>query len=131
MAARRIQLIAIAAGGAFGTVARIAVYEASPPGSGFPWQTLAINVAGAALLGLAATLTLADDPLSGWRLPLVGTGFCGALTTFSGMCLELFDLLDAGHLGTAAAYLCASVALGLTAAALAASLVHPAGRRTP
>ena len=114
----RIQLVAIACGGALGTVLRIAVQEAAPVGSGFPWQTLAINLAGAWLLGVAAAVTVSDDPLTGWRLPLVGTGLCGALTTFSGLCVETLDLMEAGLVGTALAYVAASVALGLPAAAI-------------
>lgn len=123
MQARRVQLLAIACGGALGALARIAVLEAFPPGDGFPWQTLAVNLVGAALLGGAAAATLGDDPLSGWRLPLVGTGFCGALTTFSGLCLDLLDLLDRGQATTAIAYVCISVVLGLAVAVLAAKAI--------
>jgi len=75
-----------------------------------------INIAGAFVLGLIAAATVTDAPQEAWRMPLVGTGFCGALTTFSGMCLESLDLFDAGRAGDAAIYLSLSLTLGLAAA---------------
>ena len=119
---RNRQLAAIAIGGAAGAVLRIACVEAWPTGSGIPWSTLAVNLAGALVLGFAAELTLADNPASAWRLPLVGTGFCGAFTTFSGICFETLDLIDRGSMGTALLYLAASVILGLGAARLGVAI---------
>ena len=113
---RRRQLLAIALGGALGATMRIALTQVFPVGDGMPWTTLAINVAGAFLLGIAATLTAGDDPLEGWRLPLVGTGFCGALTTFSGLCLESLELADRGSSGLAVQYLSLSLVAGIGAA---------------
>lgn len=125
---RNRQLIAIALGGAAGALVRIACVQAWPAGSGVPWSTMCVNLAGAFVLGFAAELTVTDDPASAWRLPLVGTGFCGALTTFSGICFESLDLIDRGAAGTAALYLTASVVLGLATAWLGVS-VAAAGRR--
>ena len=116
------QLAAIAIGGAAGAVLRIASVQAWPTGSGMPWSTLAVNIAGALVLGYAAELTLADNPAAAWRLPLLGTGFCGALTTFSGICFETLDLIDRGSMGTALLYLAASVMLGLGAARLGVAI---------
>jgi len=113
---RRRQLVVVAAGGAVGAMARIALLQLWPVGSGLPWPTLLINIAGAFVLGLVAAATVSDAPLEAWRLPLIGTGFCGAFTTFSGMCLESLDLFDAGHSGVAVAYLSLSLVLGLGAA---------------
>jgi CrcB-like protein, Camphor Resistance (CrcB) len=48
-------------------------------------------------------------PLSAYRRPLVGTGFCGAFTTFSTMQLELVEMLDAHRYGLAVAYATSSV----------------------
>ena len=50
-----------------------------------------------------------------WR-PLVGTGFCGALTTFSTFQVQMVELGDDGHVPLAAAYLAVSVVVGLAAA---------------
>ena len=54
-------------------------------------------------------------PPSTYRRPLLGTGFCGALTTFATLPLELLDLIRGGHLLLAAAYAVASVAAGFAA----------------
>ena len=122
----------IAVGGSVGALGRIGVYELFPVGTGMPWSTLAVNVGGALALGVIATVTLTDDPLTGWRMPLLGTGFCGALTTFSGLCWEMLDLIDRGHSGTALLYVSLSVVLGLAAAIagsrLASSVGEEAGR---
>jgi len=58
-----------------------------------------------------------------WR-PFVGTGFCGALTTFSTFQVQLVELGDDGHVALAAAYLAVSVAVGLAAATAGARLAR-------
>jgi fluoride exporter len=110
-------------GGAAGTLARAGVAEAIPHASGaFPWSTLLVNLAGTAILArLVATA-------SRWR-PLVGTGFCGALTTFSTFQVELLGMLDADHVALAAAYAGASLAAGCLAVGLATNLVRRGGLR--
>ena len=75
--------------------------------------TLAVNVAGSALLGVL--LGLAD--VSPDALALVGTGFCGALTTFSSFGADVVRLLEEHALGRAIGHLAATVVLGLGAAA--------------
>jgi len=107
-----------------GALIRIACLELWPIGEGLPWTTLGVNLFGALLLGFAAQATLSDDPSDSWRLPLVGTGFCGALTTFSGMCLESLDLIDGGHWAVALAYLSISLVLGIAAAVLGGSAAN-------
>lgn len=81
--------------------------------------TLAVNVAGSAVLGLL--LGLADVPAP--VLALVGTGFCGALTTFSTFGADVVRLLDERALGRAVGYLLATLVLGLGAAAAGYALV--------
>jgi CrcB protein len=54
-----------------------------------------------------------------YRRPLIGTGLCGALTTFSTLQLELLDLLDAGRSALAAAYAVASLGAGFAVVWLA------------
>jgi CrcB protein len=75
--------------------------------------TLLANVAGSALLGALAGLSAAP----GWVLALVGTGFCGTLTTFSTFGADVVRLTEDRALGRALAYLAASVVLGIGAAA--------------
>jgi CrcB protein len=83
-----------------------------------------VNVVGAFLLGYFATRLQERLPLSAYRRPLLGTGFCGALTTFSTMQLELLRMLDRGRYGPAAAYVAASLALGYLAVHVATALVR-------
>ena len=63
-------------------------------------------------------------PPSTYRRPLVGTGFCGALTTFSTMQVEVLALGRDGSAGLAAAYLIGSLAAGGVAIVLATTLVR-------
>ena len=109
----RSELLAIFAGGCLGALARAALGEWLPHAAGeWSWATFAANVAGAALLGWAITRLQERTPPTAYRRPLIGTGFCGALTTFSTLQLELLDLADAGRAGLALAYAAASLAAG-------------------
>jgi CrcB protein len=106
----RRELGAIFFGGAVGALARAGLVEVLPdPGVGWPWATFVVNVIGAVLLGYWFT-TL---PHTQYRRPLLTTGFCGALTTFSTVQVELVEMIDAGRVGLAVLYLAASVAAGL------------------
>ncbi len=100
----RRELAAIFTGGAIGALARagLATTGAGTP-PGFPWLTLAVNVLGAFLLGYFATRLQERLPLSTYRRPLVGIGFCGAFTTFSTVQVELLKILDAHRYALAAA----------------------------
>jgi CrcB protein len=82
---------------------------------GFPWATLAINVAGSLLLGiLMGAFPSADEA---WRVrALLAVGFCGGFTTFSAFSYETLLLLQRGSPATALAYTGASVAAGVLAA---------------
>jgi CrcB protein len=114
------------AGGFAGALCRVALADAlvRDP-SQWPWATFVANIAGTLVLGYVATLLRDRHPL---RLRLLGTGFCGALTTFSALQLELLEMLDGDHLGLAAAYALVSVAAGV-AAVVAGSRVARRGRR--
>jgi fluoride exporter len=96
----------------------------SADGTRWPWVTFAVNLVGAFLLGYFATRLQERLPLSAYRRPLLGTGFCGALTTFSTMQLELVRMFDAGRYGLAAGYTAASLALGYLAVHLATAVVR-------
>lgn len=77
----------------------------------FPWGTLSVNTAGSLLLGLVAGLST-----SGVGPALVGTGFCGALTTYSTFSYETLWLGEEGSRFYALANVGASLAAGLGAA---------------
>ncbi|HTI33165.1 MAG TPA: fluoride efflux transporter CrcB [Miltoncostaea sp.] len=128
MSRRDLTLAAVAAGGALGAWARLGVAEAFPvhPGE-WPWATFIVNLAGTALLGWAGTLLLERTPPTAYRRPLLGSGFCGGITTFSTLQLEVVELGRDGHAPLAAAYLLTSVLLGLAAVVLATRLVRRAG----
>jgi CrcB protein len=109
----RSELLAIFAGGCLGALARAALGEWLPHAPGeWSWATFTANVAGAALLGWAVTRLQERTPPTAYRRPLIGTGFCGALTTFSTLQLELLEGADAGRAGLAVGYAAASLAAG-------------------
>ena len=126
----RREWAAIFAGGFVGAVARAELAEALPhdPGS-WPWATFVVNLVGAFLLGVFTTRLQERLPLSSYRRPLLGTGLCGALTTFSTVQIELLGMLDEDRLGLALGYASASVAAGFLAVATATNLVRAAGVR--
>jgi CrcB protein len=127
----RWEMAAIFAGGFAGAIARGTLAEAVPyKGGGWPWSTFAVNVAGALLLGYLVTRLQERLPLSTYRRPLLGTGLCGALTTFSTMQVELLEMLDGEHYALAASYALASVAAGFLAIAAATNVVRR-GRLVP
>jgi CrcB protein len=119
----RSELAAVFTGGFAGALARALVAEGLPQtGGGWPWATFAVNLAGALVLGWVATR---PAPTS-YSRPLLATGFCGALTTFSTLQLELLEMLDGEHYVLAMGYAAASVAGGLLAVAVGTAT---AGRR--
>jgi CrcB protein len=119
------ELAAIFAGGAAGAIARAGLAEWLPTHPGrWPWVTFAVNVVGAFLLGYFATRLQERLPLSAYRRPLLGTGLCGALTTFSTMQVELLRMLDRGDVGLALGYAGGSVAAGFLAVWAATAMVR-------
>jgi CrcB protein len=121
------ELAAVFAGGFLGAVARAELAEALPADDGrWPWATFLVNVAGCLLLGYVTTRLQERLPLSAYRRPLLGTGFCGALTTFSTMQVEILGMLDAGRAGLAGAYALSSVVAGFVGVAVATNLVRRA-----
>ncbi|MEV5015646.1 fluoride efflux transporter CrcB [Streptomyces sp. NPDC053780] len=83
-------------------------------GSAFPWGTFTVNVAGSLVLGTVTGATLAGAVGSDLRL-LLGTGLCGALTTYSTFSYETLRLTETGSRLAAAVNVLASVAAGLAA----------------
>ena len=123
----RRELAAIFVGGFVGSVLRAQLAQAMSVGTGhWPWATFGVNVVGALLLGYFTTRLQERLPLSAYRRPLLGTGLCGGLTTFSTMQLELLQMLDAGRVGLAAAYALVSIAAGFCGVAVATNVVRRA-----
>lgn len=94
-------------------------------GPGFPWWTLAINVAGSFLIGLLAGLFGALETGQNARLFLI-TGLLGGFTTFSAFSLDALTLWGRGAQLQAGFYVLGSVILSLTAAAIGLLLARPA-----
>ncbi len=118
-------ILAISAGASAGAVLRWllgmslnAMFPAIPPG------TLAANLIGGYLIGVAMAV-FADHPgLSPeWRL-LVMTGLCGGFTTFSAFSLQSFRMIENGQWGLAASYAAVSVIASIAAVALGFALVR-------
>jgi CrcB protein len=128
MSAGQARIAAIMAGGAIGTLARAGLGEALPHRAGqWPWATFIVNLAGALILGwLLTRLAERTAPSRHWRL-FAGTGFCGALTTFSTFQVETFELARDGHVALAVGYPAASIAAGM-ALAVAGVLIARWGR---
>ncbi|CAN5757960.1 fluoride efflux transporter CrcB [soil metagenome] len=109
----------VALGGAAGSMARFgAVMLVKPHAPEFPAGTLSVNLLGSLLIGVLAGCLHASalgrsSPL--WLLLAVGV--LGGFTTFSSLALETVELLNAQRWGAAAAYIGASVVLGLVLAA--------------
>ena len=110
--------VAVALGGALGALARHGLTVAWPAdGRSWPWATFAANLIGTAILGLLLASVAHLPPRATLLRPFLGAGFCGALTTFSTLQVELIRLGQHGHAGLAAAYLAASLGGGLLLAA--------------
>lgn len=102
-------------GGALGAPARYLtdVVVQSRHRAPFPWGTFAVNAAGSLLLGLVA----GASP-SAWVSSVLGTGFCGALTTYSTFGFETVRLLEERKPQVAVTYVVLSLLIGLGAVSL-------------
>jgi len=122
------ELAAVFAGGALGTLARtgLSILLVADP-TRWPWPTFIVNIVGAFMVGYFITRLLERLPLSSYRRPLLGTGLCGGLTTFSTMQVETLKMIEHHCYGLAAGYTVASITLGLVAVYLATAVV----RRVP
>lgn len=81
----------------------------------FPWGTFTVNVVGSLVLGLITGAVTAGAASSQLQL-LLGTGLCGALTTYSTFSYETLRLAEEGARFFAAVNVVASVVAGLGAA---------------
>lgn len=120
MPVARLRALAVLVGGAAGALVRAGAEHALPARPGqWPWATFAVNLLGSLVLAwLTTRLTEMVAPTRYVRF-LVGTGFCGALTTFSTFQVETLRLAKDGHAELAAAYAAASLTLGMLVAVAA------------
>ncbi|BBZ74133.1 fluoride efflux transporter CrcB [Mycobacterium paraseoulense] len=119
------ELAAVFVGGAIGTLARAALQAvAVRDPHHWPWATFAVNIVGAFLVGYFTTRLLERLPLSSYRRPLLGTGLCGGLTTFSTMQVETLKMIEHGHWVMAMSYTVVSIVVGLLAVHLATKMVR-------
>ena len=108
----------VALGSALGGVMRYLLTLALAGTKGFPWATLAVNVAGSFLIGLLSGLlakqwngTTAGEMIRCFAV----VGLCGGFTTFSTFSNETFRLLQANAWSSAVLYVSASILFGLLA----------------
>lgn len=108
-------ILAVAAGGALGSVARYLVGVASTRAFGlaFPWGTLIVNVAGSFLIGALVALFAIKADLSQEVRLFLTVGLCGGFTTFSTFSLDAWALMERGQWWQAAAYVAGSVLLSV------------------
>jgi CrcB protein len=107
----RRELLAVALGGIAGAMVRTALAGWFPhDADAWPWATFSVNLLGAFVLGVVITII---HERHAFRRRLLATGFCGALTTFSTMQLEVLRMLDTDAIALAVAYAGISIVLGL------------------
>jgi CrcB protein len=120
-----VRILAIAAGGALGTLARYVVGRAIPaPLTGFPWRTFSVNVVGSLALGVIITLVTERWPPTRYVRPFAAIGFCGGFTTFSTLMVEVDQRFQYGRPELAIVYLLVSLVAGVLAAAVGVNLAR-------
>lgn len=117
---RAADLALVAAGGAAGAVLRWGFGELAPQGSGFPWTTYAINVAGCLALGLLPLVAPRDHRLT----LLLGPGLLGGFTTVSTYADQARGLAADGDVALAGLYVIGTLAVALAAAVVGRRLAR-------
>jgi fluoride exporter len=107
-------LIAVAAGGAVGALARwgLSAWIGRWAPVSFPWATLAVNAAGCLFLGMVLRVVEGSAPGAAWRVFLT-VGVAGGFTTFSTFSHESLLLLQERAYVRAALYMSGSMVLGI------------------
>lgn len=112
-------VIRVAGGAVAGAALRWLIVDAGPAVGEFPWTTLVVNVAGCFVLGTVSRLDRRASLL--WAV-----GFCGGLTTFASVIVEVASAVDEREASIGLGYLAASVVLGV-AAVVAGRRLAPLG----
>ena len=110
-------IMAIAAGGALGSVARYLVGKGAMAvlGLSFPYGTLFVNIAGSFLMGVVVTGLALHGNLSPEMKAFATVGFLGGYTTFSAFSLDAVNLWERGEMTAAALYVLLSVVVSIAA----------------
>jgi fluoride exporter len=118
------KLLLVCAGGAIGSGARylVGTFALATWGSGFPWGTLAVNLAGSFLISVVMYLGLEVGPIGPDLRLFLAVGVMGGFTTYSSFNHETLSLAQRGQWGIAIAYVTATL-LGAWAAGVAGLLV--------
>jgi CrcB protein len=108
-------LLAVAVGGAAGSVARYLtiVWCGRLCGTGFPWGVLAVNVVGSFIMGIVIGVLARVGPVSDATRLLLTTGFLGGFTTFSSFSLDAVLLAERGDWAGFGFYVVGSVCLSV------------------
>ena len=117
-------IVAVAVGGAAGSLLRYALARWIGTAGGFPLGIFTVNIAGALLLGLVATLMLERMPFSEPVRLALTVGLLGGFTTFSTLTLDSLALIDEGRWQMALLNLVGSAAAGLAAVWLGQQLAR-------
>lgn len=110
-------LLAVALGGALGSVGRYAtgVLMGRLLGMGFPWGTLTVNIVGSFLMGALVEWAALRGVLSNEARAFVFVGVLGGFTTFSSFSLDVVTLMERQQTALAAAYVAATLLAGVGA----------------
>lgn len=110
-------LLAVAVGGAVGSVGRYVtgVLIGRLLGMGFPWGTLLVNILGSFLMGALVEWAALRGVMSQEARTFIFVGVLGGFTTFSSFSLDVATLFERGALAMSAAYLTATIMVGVAA----------------
>ncbi len=122
-------LLLVGAGGALGGLARfwlVQWIDNRTGGGRFPWGTLAVNVSGALMIGLALG-RVSGPALTSWLWLLLVVGVLGSFTTVSSFSLQVVGVAERDGLRPAVLYILLTLAGGLTLVSLGYGLARAAG----
>jgi CrcB protein len=110
-------LALLALAGALGTLLRAGCTTLATRlmGVGFPWGTLAVNVAGSLAFGLLVGLARTRGTIAAGLETILLIGLIGGFTTFSSYAFQSMEMLTGGRVAQAVAYLVASNVASLLA----------------